>query len=165
MISKILSFDWALWFFWIMATTWGWLLGSLLLSGLALLTAGLFVGLFQWLVLQSRVPRAWRWVVLTSAGWLAGYLLTFFLFPPELKPLEGITMGLTTGFAQWTLLRREFYWAGWWIPFSMIGWSTGLTLLPGIFLTGTMAGALTGLCLEILLRYPKLRTVVTKPSL
>lgn len=164
MISKMLSFDWVLWFFWIIATTWGWLLGNLLLSGLALLTAGLFVGLFQWLILQSRVPHAWRWIVLTSAGWLVGYLLTFLLFPPELKPLEGITMGLTTGLAQWTVLRRDLHWAGWWIPFSMMGWSTGLTLLPGIFLTGTLAGALTGLCLEILLRYPKPKTIVTRPA-
>jgi hypothetical protein len=30
-----------------------------------------------------------------------------------------------------------------------------LTLLPGVFLTGVMAGAITGLCLEILLRNPK----------
>jgi len=163
-ITKILSFDWALWFFWIMATTWGWFLGNTLFSGLAFLTSGLFIGFFQWLVLQSRVPRAWRWIVLTGAGWVVGYLLTFFLFPPELQPLEGIAVGLTTGFAQWTLLRGEVQWAGWWIPFSMIGWSTGLTLLPGIFLTGVMAGALTGLCLEILLRFPKVRTVGTRSS-
>jgi hypothetical protein len=154
-VSKILSFDWALWFFWIMATTWGWLLGSLLLSGLALITAGLFVGIFQWLVLQGRLVRAWRWIIATSAGWLAGYLITFFLFPVELKSLEGVTIGLITGIAQWVILRREFQWAGWWIIFSLIGWTTGLTLLPGILLTGTMAGALSGICLEVLLRFPK----------
>ena len=147
-----------------MATTWGWLLGSLLLSGLALLTPGLFIGIFQWLVLQSRVPRAWRWIVVTSAGWVVGFLLTFFLLPPELKPLEGFAMGLTTGFAQWTVLRREFQWAGWWIIFSIIGWTTGLTLLPGLFLTGTMAGTLTGICLEVLLRFPKPKPIAANTS-
>lgn len=162
MIRRILSFDWALWFFWIMATTWGWLLGSLLLSGLALITVGLFVGIFQWLVLQGRLVRAWPWIIATSAGWLAGYLITFFLFPPEIKSLEGMTIGLTTGIAQWVILRRELQWAGWWIIFSMIGWITGLTLLPGVLLTGTMAGALTGIPLEILLRYPKPKTMPSR---
>ena len=162
MISKILSFDWALLFFWIMATTWGWLLGNLLLSGLALVTSGLFVGLFQWLVLQGRLLRAWRWIIATSAGWLAGYLTTLFLLPQE---LEGLAIGLTTGIAQWMILRREFQWAGWWIIFSTIGWTTGLTLLPGILLTGTMAGALTGICLEVLLRLPKTKTIAASPSL
>ena len=152
MISKILNFDWALWFFWIMATTLGWLLGGLLLPGLAFVTSGILVGIFQWLVLQSRITRPWRWVVATSIGWLVGYLITLFVLPQELFVFEGATIGLTTGFVQWTLLRREVYWAGWWIIFSIIGWTTGLTLLPGVLQTGTMAGALTGLPLEILLR-------------
>jgi hypothetical protein len=154
-ISKLLSFDWALWFFWIMATTWGWLVGSLLLTGMARLSAGLFVGIFQWLILQSRLRQAWRWIVATGVGWIVGYLLAFFLLPQELSFFEGMLIGLTTGIAQWMILRREIHWAGWWIIFSIIGWTTGITLLPGIFLTGTIAGALTGLCLEILLRYPK----------
>ena len=33
MIPKILSIDWALVFFWIMATTLGWFLGGLILTG------------------------------------------------------------------------------------------------------------------------------------
>ena len=140
-----------------MATTWGWLVGGLILTGLALLTSGLFVGIFQWLVLQGRLPYAWRWIVATSAGWIAGYLIAFFLLPQELSFFEGMFIGLTTGIAQWIVLRRELHWAGWWIIFSVIGWTTGLTLLPGVMLTGTMAGTLTGLALETLLRNPKLK--------
>jgi len=158
-ISKILSFDWALWFFWIMATTLGWLLGNLILPGLAIVTAGILVGIFQWLVVQGRVIRPWRWALATVAGWSIGYLLAFFGIPPELEIFEGAVIGLSTGIAQWTILRREVHWAGWWIIFSIIGWTTGLTLFPGILLTGTMAGALTGFALEILLRYPKPRTI------
>jgi hypothetical protein len=161
-IRKILSFDWALWFFWIMATTWGWLLGSLLLSGLALLTAGLFVGIFQWLVLQSRIADAWRWIVATSAGWTVGYLITFFMVPREFEFLQGTVIGLTTGIAQWIVLRQALHWSAWWIIFSVIGWTTGLTLLPGILLTGTMAGGFTGFTLEVLLRNRKLS--FTSPS-
>jgi hypothetical protein len=157
-ISKILSFDWALWFFWIMATTLGWLLGALILPGLALVTSGILVGIFQWLVLQGRIPRPWRWIAATSLGWIAGFLITFFALPQELEILEGMIIGLTTGIAQWMILRGVLQWSGWWIIFSIIGWSTGLTLLPGVLLTGTMAGAFTGIPLEILLRYPKPRT-------
>lgn len=163
MIKRILSFDWALWFFWIMATTWGWLLGSFF-SGLALVISGFMVAVFQWLVLQGRIARPWHWIVATSIGWIAGYFITLFLLPQEFEALEGMIIGLTTGFTQWLILRREFHWAGWWIIFSLIGWTTGLTLLPGILLTGTMAGALTGLCLEVLLRNPRPKRMVTGPS-
>ena len=68
-----------------------------------------------------------------------------------------LIIGLTVGIAQWVILRRELHWAGWWIIFSIIGWTTGLTLLPGVMLTGTMAGVLTGIALEILLRHPRLK--------
>ena len=163
MISKILSFDWALWFFWIMATTWGWLLGSFF-PGLALVISGFMVAVFQWLVLQGRVSRPWRWIIATSIGWIAGYFITLFLLPAELEILTGMMLGLTTGVAQWTILRREFHWAGWWIIFSMMGWLTGLNLFSGIFITGMMSGALTGLCLEVLLRNPKPRTVAASPT-
>lgn len=122
------------------------------------------VGVFQWLVLQGRIARPWHWIVATSIGWIAGYFIALFMLPQEFEALEGMIIGLTTGFAQWLILRREFHWAGWWIIFSMIGWTTGLTLLPGILLTGTMAGALTGLCLEVLLRNPKSKMALTSPS-
>ena len=142
-----------------MAVTWGWLLGGLIVPGPTLVLSGFMVGVFQWLVLQGRIARPWRWIVATSAGWIAGYFITLFMLPQELVFLEGMVMGLTTGIAQWTILRRELHWAGWWIVFSIIGWTTGLTLLPGILLTGTMTGVMTGFPLEILLRYPKLKTM------
>lgn len=164
MISKILSFDWALWFFWIMATTLGWLLGSLILPGLAIVTAGIVVGIFQWLVLLGRITLPWRWALATAIGWTVGYILMFFVVPRELEMLNGIGIGFATGIAQWIVLRREVQWAAWWIVFSIIGWITGLTLLPGILLTGTMAGALTGLALEILLRHPRLKTIGNQTS-
>lgn len=141
-----------------MATTWGWLLGSFI-PGLTLVISGFMVAVFQWLVLQGRLHRPWRWILLTSIGWIAGYLIAFYLLPQELETFTGMILGLTTGIAQWIILRRELHWAGWWIVFSVIGWITGLHLLSGLFLTGTMAGALTGLCLEVLLRNPKTRTI------
>jgi hypothetical protein len=164
-ISKILSFDWALWFYWIMASTWGWLLGGLILPGVTMIIAGVLVGAFQWLVLQGRLAHAWRWIVATSAGWIIGYLITLLMLPQEFEFLQGMIIGLTTGIAQWMILRREFHWAGWWIIFSTMGWITGLTLLQGVLLSGTMSGALSGLCLEILLRNPKPKTTAASFSL
>ena len=160
-ISKILSFDWALWFFWIMATTWGWLLGGLVIPGVAFIISGFLIGIFQWLVLQGRIVRARLWIVATSVGWIAGYLISFFALPEE---LQGVVIGLTTGLAQWTILRGLVQWSGWWIVFSVIGWTTGLTLLPGLLLTGTMAGAFTGIPLEILLRYPRTKTTLVQDA-
>lgn len=148
-----------------MATTWGWVLTILIFPALRLATAGVFVGIFQWLVLQGRVPRPWRWIVATGIGWILGYFVTLYAVPSEPGILTGMTLGLMTGIAQWIILRKELHWAGWWIIFSVMGWSTGLNLLPGFFITGTMAGALTGLCLEILLRNPRPKSVTTGPIL
>lgn len=141
-----------------MATTLGWLLGGFILPGQTIVISGFLVGIFQWLVLQGRIAHPWRWIVSTFFGWTIGYLVTFFMIPQELEMFNGVVIGLITGIAQWLILRRELHWAGWWIIFSIIGWTTGLTLLPGVLLTGTMAGVLTGFALEILLRNPKLKT-------
>jgi len=141
-----------------MATTLGWFLGGLA-SGLPMITSGLLVGIFQWLVLQRRIDKSWRWVVATFIGWTIGYLIIFFGIPQQFENVDGFVIGLTTGIAQWVILRGELHWPGWWIIFSIVGWTTGLTLLPGVLLTGTMAGVLTGLALEILLRHPRLKEI------
>lgn len=137
------------------ATSIGWALGGLLLPGLALPTAGVFAGMFQAFILKERLPRPMRWVQASLVGWVLGYLLVVLLIPPEIKAINGVVFGLVAGTAQWLVLRRELHWAGWWIPFSVMGWVTGLALLPGFLLTGTLAGAITGLALEILFRNPK----------
>jgi hypothetical protein len=38
---------------------------------------------------------------------------------------------------------------------SIVGWTTGMVLLPGLILTGAMVGAVTGFALEVHLWYPK----------
>ena len=69
--------------------------------------------------------------------------------------LAGVLIGMTTGTAQWLILRREVYWAGWWYAISVVGWTTGMARLPGVILTGVMVGVVTGIAVELLLRYPK----------
>lgn len=154
--QRALSFDWAQLFYWMMATTVGWLVGGLLLPGIALVAAGPAIGLLQALVLVKRIRKPWRWTLVTAAGWLAGWLLILVLVPPGLdSALGGIVLGFTTGIAQWLLLRRAVYWAGWWIAVSALGWMTGLTLIPGALLSAVTPAVMTGITLEILLRFPK----------
>ena len=152
------SFDWKLWFLWIMATTWGWLLGGWLIAGVAMLASGIAIAILQWLVLQHRIRNAWLWILASTAGWMAGWGLDLFAVPTELGMFSGVVLGAATGMAQWMILRREVYWAGWWIVISALAWTTGLALIPGTLTSGVMPGAITGIALELLLRNPKVAT-------
>jgi len=152
---KSLSLDWALWFLWIMATTLGWVLGRFLLPNLTFVTIGIGLAVLQWLVLQHRIRKSWRWMIATALGWLLGSTLIMAFLPEGMDFLAGVIIGVTTGTAQWLVLRSELYWAGWWIVISVIAWTTGMALLPGVMLTGVMAGAITGLALILLIRFPK----------
>ncbi|MBN1146784.1 MAG: hypothetical protein JXA78_05985 [Anaerolineales bacterium] len=152
---KTLSFDWALWFQWIMATTVGWILGRFVFPNLALVVIGIGIGVLQWFVLQHRIQKAWRWIPATVLGWLVGTAVILFLVQDGMEFFAGVVVGLTTGTAQWFILRREVHWSAWWIAISIVGWTTGMALLPGVILTGVMAGVVTGVALELLMRYPK----------
>jgi hypothetical protein len=145
--------DWALWFYWIMATTLGWLLGSLLFNGIPVIIAGVIVAAFQWAVLYKRISKAWRWLVFSSLGWIVGYILYAVFFSQRLGILLGPVMGAAVGLVQWFLLRKEVDWAGWWIIINILAWATGLTVMPGLLTSGALPGALTGLTLVILFRF------------
>lgn len=145
--------DWALWFYWIMATTLGWLLGSLLFPGIPVIGAGVAIAAFQGVILYRRIPGAWRWFLLSALGWILGYLIFVVFFSSNLGFLLGPLIGTAAGVPQWTLLRKVVEWAGWWIVISLLAWTTGLTLVPGLLTSGSLPGALTGLSLVILLRF------------
>jgi hypothetical protein len=148
-------FDWALWFQWIMANVLGWILGRFLLPNLAIVTIGVALGVLQWLILLHRIRNSQWWILATILGWTSGSLLILVALPQGMELFSGVILGLTTGTAQWLILRREVYWAGWWIVINLIAWTTGMVLLPGLLSTGATAGALSGVALELLLRYPK----------
>lgn len=131
-------------------------MGRFVFPNLAIFVIGFGLGVLQWFVLQHRIRKAWRWILVTAAGWSAGAALTFFFVPDGMDFLVGIVVGLAIGVAQWMILRREVHWSAWWIVISIVGWTTGMALLPGLILTGVMVGAVTGIALELLLRYPKL---------
>lgn len=149
------GFDWLLWFLWIMATTLGWVLSQLLLPAIGPVIAGFAIGVMQWFVLRDRIRNAWRWSLATGVGWGIGVSLVLFAIPDQIRFPYGVIVGATTGIAQWLILRGEVYFSGWWIVISIIGWFTGLSMIPGLLTTGTMAGLLTGIAIELLLRNPK----------
>jgi hypothetical protein len=149
------GFDWALVFLWMMATTLGWVLGRTLLPNLSFLVTGLAIGILQAFVLQGRLRNVWWWIAATTLGWLLGIAFTLVFIPAELRFLSGFAAGSLLGIAQWLVLYKQVYWSGWWIAISVVGWTTGIIYLPGLLLTGAMAGLLTGIALELLLRNPK----------
>ena len=153
--TKPHPFDWAFWFFWLMATSIGWVLGRLLLPNLAFVTIGLGLGILQWLVLRDRINNAWHWILGSTLGWTLGSVTVMTLIPDGMDFLNGAIIGITLGTAQWLVLRNEVQWAGWWIVINVIAWTTGFALLPGIVLTGVLAGAITGTALALLFRFPK----------
>ena len=155
--TKSNTLDWALWFYWIMATTLGWLTGNLFLSAIPIIISGVAIAAFQWAVLYKRIQKAWRWAIFSSLGWIAGYIIFVIFFPSVMGFLLGPLLGGVVGIVQWFLLRKEVEWGGWWIIVSIIAWTTGLTLLPGFLTSGALPGALTGLTLVILFRFSSLR--------
>jgi len=159
----VLTFDWALLFYWMMATTSGWLLGWLLLPAIALMTAGVGAGTLQSFVLYRRMPGTWRWILTSAIGWMAGLGIVIVLIPSGMGLLSGLVLGTAAGTAQWILLRSQVKWAGWWILIGALAWAIGLSLappvgqaaLPPIVLSGVMASIPTGIALELLLRNPR----------
>ncbi|MGB7875660.1 MAG: hypothetical protein WBL25_14850 [Anaerolineales bacterium] len=151
--TKSESMDWALWFYWIMACTLGWLAGRLFFSGIPIVISGVAIAAFQWAVLYKRVHMAWRWAIVSSLAWIAGYILFVVFFASDMGFLLGPILGGMIGIVQWFLLRKEVDWAGWWLIVSIMAWTTGLTLVPGLLTSGALPGALTGLVLVILFRY------------
>jgi hypothetical protein len=149
------SFDWALWFQWMMATTVAWVLGRFLLPNLAYVAIGIALGVLQWFVLQKWIRDAWRWIPVTMLGWWLGTVIILLLVPTGMDFLAGVVTGTILGAAQWLVLRREVHWSGWWILINIVAWTTGYALLPGVLLTGVIAGLITATCMGLLLLYPK----------
>ena len=145
--------DWTLWFFWIMATTMGWLIGSIFFNGIPIIISGVLISALQWAVLYQRIHKAWRWAVFSSTGWIFGNILFMILSALNLRLPAGILIGLIVGIAQWLLLRKVVNWASWWIIISIMAWTTGMNLMPGLLTSGALPGALTGFTLVILFRF------------
>ena len=155
-VTNSKAIDWSLWFYWIMATTLGWLIGNVFFQGIPIVISGVAIAAMQSFVLFKRIPKAWRWIVLSSIGWVGGYIIVI-LITTDVNLLAGPVVGGTVGIAQWLLLRNEVDWGAWWILISLIAWTTGLVIIPGFLSSGALPGALTGLALVILFRFSPIR--------
>jgi hypothetical protein len=182
-----------LWLWWALATTVaGAIIGALEASGFQFIATifftGLFIGAAQWLVLRQYIPKAFWWIVVSTLGWTFGLLL---VSPNEiLNPLiqflatlgawyvfwmnlviQPIVLAIF-GAAQFSILRRFFRKAHWWILVSALGGalqgassSTVAYILQPALLPAPLPAALsyglgwlgygivTGICLQWLLRY------------
>lgn len=150
--QRPLSFNWLVLFQWIMVTTVGWVLGTILLPPIDLAVSGIVIGLLQAIILQSYISRMRHWILASAVGWTTGWALALAVVPNDFSVLAGIVLGLAVGVSQWLVLRREVHWAGWWIAISTLAWAAGMGLTPGFLMTGVTAGAITGLALDLLLQ-------------
>jgi hypothetical protein len=188
--------DWLFWLSWVAASTAAILLGFGILYGLIFLAKAILpgvnedmlfgglvfpvlaalLGIFQWLVLRTRIPKAGWWVPATTVGMLIGIALGVGMIPwisrltgrtwdwdyqPNLLGLYAI-IGLTLALVQLLVLRRHVTASWLWLPVTMVGWGV-LGLLMGksidrmsdIFALGAVPGVFTGLGLLWLLRRPR----------
>ncbi len=155
-MSQARSFDWVFWLQWVMVSTLGWLLGGVLFFDLALIGVGLVIGLLQWVALRPHISRAGQWVVASAVGWAIGWAFIVLFLPHQAGLFLGAVVGAALGLAQWLVLRQQFHRAGWWIVISTLGWAAGLTGLLGSLFVGTAVGVVTGVAMELYLRFPAL---------
>lgn len=120
-------------------------LGSTVLEGTA-------VGLAQWSVLRSRLPRLslTHWWLVTAIGaavaWTAGMIPSTMMSlgsaestaasaaPSDalmlaLAALMGFVLGLVLALPQWWVLRRYVARAAWWLPANMLAWAAGMAVI------------------------------------
>lgn len=163
-MSKQNSFDWALWFQWMVVSAAAWVIGRYLFPSLATVTIGLALGTLQWFLLKSRIEDAWWWIVASAFGWAIGSVLLILLIPESFDVFAGLILGLSLGTFQWIVLSRFVHWSGWWIIVNIIAWTTGMALFPGIILTGVIAGLITATALTVMFMYPKQKELPREDS-
>ena len=99
--------------------------------------AGAATGMMQWLILRRHLKRASWWVLSSALGFAMGAALDVLASPPldvlgtpSGAPVFFLTAGPVVGTAQWVLLRRQVYRAGWWILASSLAWGLGWSIAP-----------------------------------
>lgn len=142
------TFNWELWFGWVLATTLAWLAGWAFLGEF---WVGLTLGFGQWLVLRQRIAGAGWWVGASTLGWAIGHVVVLFLLPPSSRQWAGLIIGPMVGLAQWLVLRSQLRRSLWYVVMSGLGWWLALSGFLGVGLVGTVGGALTGAALAMLL--------------
>ena len=147
------------------------LLGESVVAGVGWSVAGIA----QWLILRRRVRRAGWWVLASTVGSIVGMigsvpvLLVAFSLIYAVGAIEAVVIlwgmvGCVVGIAQWLILRRRVFQAGWWVLASTVGgvvaaevaWAIkhAMSRAIGGAMGATVVGAITGFVLILLLRHP-----------
>jgi hypothetical protein len=141
---------WMLWFWWVLATTGGWIagwvatqvLGSLASGarGLSATWAGAIVGttlggmlgVMQWVPLRRRISKETWWMWASIVGWAVGLVIavgTEVASSTLSAAMMGAIGGAVAGTLQWIVLRRQVSRAGRWVLASAVGWAMGCGII------------------------------------
>ncbi len=167
---------WRVWFWWLMASAWGWGIGmytpfgtpggiETLQSSPPVLWAGylgfawgaILVGALHWLVIRPHVAQASRWVLASLGAAIVVGVVVFGVGSVEVDAGWVVGTGLfgaAAGLLQWPVLRRAVPRAGWWVLASTLGWIAGIPAGEAVGWNGLGAvhGVITGTVLVWLLR-------------
>jgi hypothetical protein len=188
-----------LWFAWVLATTIGVSVGlfagnsafdhlwyfalcaaPLALGALVGILQGPIIGMMHRLILGSEAawPITFRWVLATTLGLLAGFILAIFLSlstePESGDWWLGLVLGFFVGLVQSPILRRQSLHAILWILANTLGWGIGFAVLEALRLmigdhdnnalgvgkwegvvSGAIIGGITGILLIWLFQHAK----------
>lgn len=126
------------------------------------------LGLTQWLVIRTKIMGiGWLWTTWVGgtlgggfSSWASFQIAITYGDAVDLLVIYGCLRGLTTGVAQWIILRRYSKFADWWIVASAGSWYVSIlvgSLLMNklgyflILLVGTIYGVLSGFALMLIL--------------
>ena len=144
------EFDWAIWLEWVALTAIGWLIAWALTG--TTWWIGAAIGLLQWLVIRRAVDRQGLWVIATTVGWIMGWMIAQALFGADATVWSWPVVGAMTGAMQWVVLQRKVRGAFWWPVLSALAWAVGQFSGVGFYLMGAVAGAITGIAMELFVR-------------
>lgn len=106
-----------------------------------LIMEGLIIGIGQWIILRTKLKKAWGWILATTVGLPSGIFLggwaTYRLFGAafsnERELLAGFLIstiaGTVLGALQWLTLSRKPNRSLRWILVSAVSWGFGITVL------------------------------------
>ena len=179
MPQDLFTLSWRFWLFWALAflgfPIGGWLANVIVgpvtttvMAGIAGAIAGAVLGVIQWFVLKGQIPVPFWWVIATSAGMAVGLAISVAFLGSETSGnvllWRAAITGVSTGVAQWTLLRQKSPQTWIWIIVVTLGWVAGwfITRGAGIDLdlkwpvfgaTGALAfQVLTGIAIYLIFR-------------
>jgi hypothetical protein len=164
MNTEQVQIGWRFWLWWVLASTAGFAVGSIVIfvgsfvGAMAgwmgrtgaipgwmvggVVVAGAAIGIAQWLVLQQQVSQSGRWILASTVGFTVGFIVPAAMYIFDAYSVGravsgvvfGAVLGASIGIAQWFALRRHVSRAGWWVLASTVGSAVGGAFLAALVL-------------------------------